>query len=132
MSLYFHRYAHAHKQTHKMLTPSAHTESTRGGLDPGESRRTHHAMQMPRTLALSAGQFSVLVRQGASLLPVLPVLNETFCAGTRLHTQVCLALALGHVFILHFCLHFLQASNCAKWVENTTVQAVPCICLAPK
>lgn len=87
---------------------------------------------MPCTLTLSAGQFSALVRKGDFSLPVLTVLIAIVCTGTRLHTQVYLVLALEHVFILHFCLHFLRASNSAKWVENTTVQVVPYTCLAPK
>lgn len=77
-------------------------------------------MQMPHALSLSARWFSELVRQGVSLLPVLLVLTEIVCTETRLHTQIYSALVLGHEFTLHFRLRFLQASNSAKRVENTT------------
>ena len=101
------RYAHTctDTDTHKMFTPSAPTESTLGGVWPWGKQRDAHtllATQMAQTLALSAGQFSVLVRQGASLLPGLPVLIAIICTRTRLHTQVYFTLAVGHIFILHF------------------------------
>lgn len=71
-------------------------------------------MQMPHARSLSARWFSELVRQGVSLLPVLPVLTEIVCTETRLHTQIYSALVLGHEVTLHFRLHLLQASNSAS------------------
>lgn len=58
-------------------------------------------MQMLHALPLSGGQFSVLVRQGALLFPVLSILIVIICtcAGTKLHIQLHLAFALGHDFI---------------------------------
>lgn len=133
MSLYVHR--HAHAQTHTKYLPLQLIQRALWEvLDSRESRgMLIHTMDADAPHSWSQCWPVFCTGETRALLASCP--SSSCCDCLHRHKAAFTGVFSPRTrtcFILHFCLHFLQASNSAKWVENNTVQVVPYTCLAPK